>query len=309
MLVIGSRGSKLALAQSTWVKEQILRRFPESAAEIRVIRTSADRDQKSSIRSGSSTGVFVKEIEDALIAGGIDLAVHSMKDVPTRIPDQLHIACVPEREDPRDALLTLRPLRRLDDLPEQAVVGTGSIRRQAQILALRPDLQVRDIRGNVDTRLGKMEAGAFDAVMLACAGLNRLGLGDRISLRLELSALLPAPGQGALALEIRKEDTRTAQLLAGMNHNETATAVHAERAFLHAMGGGCNSPVAVHARYVGGEVLIDGLAAAPDGSRVVRLSLSAAPDQAVSTAAALAEKILARGGREILDAHRGGLKA
>ena len=305
-LVIGSRGSKLALAQSTWVKEQILARFPETPVEIKVIRTSADRDQKTSIRSGSATGVFVKEIEDALMAGTIDLAVHSMKDVPTRIPDQLVIECIPPREDPRDALLALQPLGGIADLPERAIVGTGSVRRQAQLSALRADLRIQDIRGNVDTRLAKMEAGDYDAVMLACAGLNRLGLARRISLRLDTDAVLPAPGQGALALEIRKGDEESAHRVAHLNDPETAVAVRAEREFLRSMGGGCNSPVAVYARYVGAEILIEGLAAAPDGTRVVRESISCPSGDAESSAARLADKVLALGGREILDAHRQG---
>ena len=302
-IVIGSRGSQLALAQSTWVKEQIHARFPETVSDINVIKTSADRDQKSSIRSGTATGVFVKEIEDALLAGDIDLAVHSMKDVPTRIPDQLCIECIPAREDPRDALLTRQQLGAVTELPRRAVIGTGSIRRQAQLLALRPDLIIRDIRGNVDTRLGKLEAGAYDAVALACAGLNRLGLDPRISLRLETSEVLPAPGQGALALEIRKGDERTAHFVEHLNHRETALAVLAEREFLRSMGGGCNSPVAVYARFVGGEILIEGLAAAPDGTRLVRQSVSCLPSDAISAAAGIADRILALGGREILEAH------
>lgn len=303
MLIIGSRGSQLALAQSRWVKQQIAGRYPETLVEIKVIKTSADRDQKTSIRSGSATGVFVKEIEDALMAGEIDLAVHSMKDVPTRIPDRLQIQAVPAREDPRDALLTLLPVKSLKDLPHKAVVGTGSIRRQAQLLAVRPDLQVRDIRGNVDTRLAKLQAGDYDAVLLACAGLNRLGLEQRISLHLDIALMLPAPGQGALALEIRKGDREAARLIAEINHRETAIAVGAEREFLHAMGGGCNSPIAVYAKFVGGELKVEGLAAAPDGSRVVRESLFVAPEKADSAAAALAERVLARGGRAILEAH------
>ncbi len=305
-LVIGSRGSHLALAQSTWVRDQILGRFPETAVEMKVIRTSADRDQKTSIRSGSATGVFVKEIEEALMAGTIDLAVHSMKDVPTKVPDQLVIECIPRREDPRDALLALQALGGIADLPERAIVGTGSIRRQAQLSALRPDLRIKDIRGNVDTRLAKMESGDYDVVVLACAGLNRLGLAQRISLRLRTEDVLPAPGQGALALEIRKGDNEAAQQIAHLNDPETAVAVRAEREFLRSMGGGCNSPVAVYARFAGAEILIEGLAAAPDGAHVVRKSVSCPPDDAESSAARLADKVLASGGREILDAHRHG---
>ncbi len=304
MLVIGSRGSQLALAQSRWVRDEVLSRFPDASVEIRIVRTTGDRDQRSSIRTGSATGVFVKELEDALKAGEVDLAVHSMKDVPTSIPDGLHIESIPRREDPRDALLALRPLATIEELPQNAVIGTGSIRRQAQLLALRPDLRIKDIRGNVDTRLAKLESRDFDAVVLACAGLNRLGLGQRISLRLDTALVLPAPGQGALALEIRKGDASTSRFIAGLNDTETALAVGAERAFLHAMGGGCNSPIAVYARPAGGEVLIEGLAAAPDGTRLVCDSVSAQRPDAALAAARLAGQILAAGGREILEAHR-----
>ncbi len=306
MPIIGSRGSKLALAQSAWVKQQILDRFPGTPIEIRIIKTSADRDQKTSIRSGTATGVFVKEIEDALMAGEIDLAVHSMKDVPTRMPHGLCIEAIPVREDPRDALLTRLPIRDIGGLYQGAVVGTGSIRRQAQLLALRPDLRVEDIRGNVDTRLGKLDSGAYDAIILACAGLKRLGLHDRISFPLEIKSMLPAPGQGALALQIRKDDRKVARLIDELNHRETAIATSAEREFLRTMGGGCNSPIAVHAWLSGGFLTIEGLAAAPDGSRIVRESLTTAPEKMESAAAGLAEKVLALGGREILDAQRHG---
>ena len=301
MLIIGSRGSQLALAQSSWVRQEISRRFPEETIEVKVIRTSADRDQSASIRSGSATGVFVKEIEEALIAGTIDLAVHSMKDLPTRIPGTLRVEAIPAREDPRDALIACSPLHTLDDLPRKAVIGTGSVRRQAQLLALRPDLIVRDIRGNVDTRIGKLQSGDYDAIVLACAGLNRLGLEDRISLRLDISSMLPAPGQGALALEIRSANDDIARFIAALNHRETAISVRAEREFLRAMGGGCNSPIAVHAWFSEGTLRMEGLVAVPDGSRVVRESVCVAPEDTEPAAAALAEVVLSKGGREILE--------
>jgi hydroxymethylbilane synthase len=301
VLIIGSRGSQLALAQSSWVRQQVMRSFPGTDVEIRIIRTSADRDQKSSIRSGSGTGVFVKELEDALISADVDLAVHSMKDVPTRIPQGLKIAAVPAREDPRDAMISRQPLASIHDLPGKATIGTGSIRRQAQLLALRPDLVIKDIRGNVDTRLGKLKGGSYDAVILACAGLNRLGLQDKVSLVFEIRDLLPAPGQGALALEVREDDRRVMEMIAGLNHPETARSVSAERAFLRAMGGGCNSPIAVHARIEGKALLIDGLAVSPDGRRVIRESVRVAPEEGEPAASALAESVLSKGGREILD--------
>jgi hydroxymethylbilane synthase len=300
MLTIGTRGSTLALAQAHWVAEKLLALHPDVQMKIRIIHTSADKDPASSIRSGTATGVFVKEIEEVLLSSGIDLAVHSMKDLPTRIPDALEIGAIPQREDARDALIGGAGAHRLDDLPPGAVIGTGSVRRQAQILALRPDVRPEDIRGNVQTRLRKLAAGSYDAVILACAGLNRLGLQDRIGVRLELAQMLPAPGQGALALEVRKGDSRVTAMVAGLNDPLTATAVLAERAFLRRMGGGCNSPIAVHARPLDGKVLIEGLVANPDGTRLLRDSAVCPPASAVAAADALADKLLSAGGAEIL---------
>lgn len=300
MLTIGSRGSNLALTQTHWVRDRILDAFPGTPIEIRIIRTSADQDQKSSIRSGSSTGVFVKEIEDALLAGQIDLAVHSMKDLPTRIPEALEIAAVPEREDPRDAILRPSPASGLSSLPPGSRIGTGSIRRQAQILATRPDLKILDIRGNVDTRIKKMEEGSYDAVVLACAGLRRLGLESRITFRFDLKAMLPAPGQGALALETRRGDHRTAALLCSLHHAPTAAAVDAERAFLSRMGGGCNSPIAVYAQVDRAGLTMDGLVAAADGTKIIRETLGPVASTAEEAGRALAERILSKGGRELL---------
>ena len=300
MLTIGTRGSALALAQAHWVAERLQALCPDTQLKIKIIPTFADQNPTTSIRSGTETGVFVRQIEEALLSAGIDLAVHSMKDLPTRISDALEIGAVPQREDARDALIGAADVHRLDDLPPGAVIGTGSVRRQAQILALRPDLRVEDIRGNVQTRLQKLAAGGYDAIILACAGLNRLGLQSRIGVRLEFGQMLPAPGQGALALEVRKEDSRVAAMLAGLNDPRTAMAVHAERAFLRRMGGGCNSPVAVHARPVDSEVLIEGLVASPDGTRILRDSVFCPLASAVEAADALADKLLSAGGAEIL---------
>ena len=300
MLTIGTRGSSLALAQTYWVRNEILARFPEAGITVKIIRTSADQDTKTSIRSGSATGVFVKEIEEALAAGEIDLAVHSMKDLPTRIPEALEIGAIPAREDARDALVTRARYHTIDQIPQGAVIGTGSVRRQAQILALRPDLTTRDIRGNVGTRLEKLDSGNYDAIILACAGLNRLGLEARIDVRFETGQMLPAPGQGALALELRKGDSGTADLIAGLNEPAAAAAVLAERAFLRRMGGGCNTPVAVHARVANGLCAIEGMVASPDGTSIIRRSAQCAPEAAVETADTLAETILAIGGTDIL---------
>ena len=300
MLAIGSRGSALALTQTTWVKEQMLRFFPQARINIKIISTSADRDTKTSIRSAWATGVFVKEIEDALLAREIDLAVHSMKDLPTRIPEALEIVAIPVREDPRDALIAPKQVLSLNDLPNGAIVGTGSIRRQAQLLALRPDLQMRDIRGNVDTRLRKMEDGMYDAIILACAGLRRLGLENRITLPLELDTMIPAPGQGALALETRRGDSRAEEMIQAFHHPPTAAAVLAERAFLRSMGGGCNSPIAVHAHLEENSMKIVGLVAQPDGKRVLRQTWCQVDASPEATGESLANALMSMGARDIL---------
>jgi hydroxymethylbilane synthase len=303
-LIIGTRASALAIAQTRWVEERILALAPHAHITTRTIKTSADRDTTTSVRAGASTGVFVREIEEALLSGEIDLAVHSMKDLPTRIPAGLEIIAVPQREDARDALIAGKGCISLEQLPPKAVIGTGSVRRQAQILALRPDLIARDIRGNVQTRLQKLDHGQYDAIILACAGLNRLSLQDRISLCFEFEEMLPAPGQGALALEAREQDPRIPEVVAGLNDSSTSAAVFAERAFLRRIGGGCNSPIAVHARPVQGVMLIAGLVAFPDGSAMIRDEVQVSPDTAIQAATALAEKILAQGGAAILESLR-----
>ncbi|MFH1575212.1 MAG: hydroxymethylbilane synthase [Acidobacteriota bacterium] len=302
VLRIGSRGSTLALAQTHWVRDQIQSRFPDLRIEVRVIKTFADRRLTLSVRSSSATGVWVKELEEALLAGEIDLAVHSMKDLPTRIPDALEVAAIPLREDARDALVASRGIRRLQDLPAGAVVGTGSIRRQAQLLARCPGVVVREIRGNVDTRLKKLSAGGLDAVILACAGLNRLGLGSRITSPIALRDMLPAPGQGALALETRRDEDKTSRYLSEVHHAPTAIAVTAERAFLRNMAGGCNSPIGSHARLEAQNLTIVGLIAAPEGKPVIRRTVTAASSAAEEAGAALAEEVLSRGGAAILRA-------
>jgi hydroxymethylbilane synthase len=301
MIVIGSRGSALALAQTGWVRAQILNRHPNLDVSVKVITTSADKNQTASIRSGSSVGVFVKELEQALIEKEIDIAVHSMKDVPTSLAHGLQIAAVPEREDVRDAWIAARA-RTLVELPSGSLVGTGSIRRQSQLLALRPDLRVTDIRGNVDTRLKKLADNAYDAIILACAGLNRLGLQNQITAPLEFDQMLPAPGQGALAIEVRSEDSQNIEIVSAMNHPPSAVAVSAERLFLQRMGGGCNVPVAVYARLYQDILAIDGLVASPDGKTVIRESIQEKIAKAGEATHRLADRILARGGQAILDA-------
>jgi hydroxymethylbilane synthase len=300
MIIIGSRGSALALAQTGWVRDQISARFPEEQITIKIIKTSADKNPTASIRASSSVGVFVKELEQELLKRDIDIAVHSMKDVPTLLAEGLVISAVPEREDARDAFISDKAPR-LIDLPPNSIVGTGSIRRQSQALALRPDLKVADIRGNVDTRLKKLHDGAYDAIILACAGLNRLGLQKEIRSPFEFGDMLPAPGQGALAIEVRSDDPKAVKLTSALSHVPTAKAVSAERLFLQHMGGGCNVPVAAFARFSGNVMQMEGLVASPDGKTVIAESIQQRSEMANEAVRMLADRILARGGREILD--------
>jgi hydroxymethylbilane synthase len=300
MIIIGTRGSALALAQTSWIRDRILHHFPEADVSLKVIRTSADKDTTSSLRSPSTVGVFVKELEQALLDKEIDIAVHSMKDVPTQIAPGLQIAAIPEREDARDALIA-NHAKSVLELPHGSLVGTGSIRRQAQLLALRPDLKIMDIRGNVDTRLKKLQEGMYDAIILACAGLRRLGLQNRISSPLDFDQMLPAPGQGALAVETRGSDSQMNAIAGALNHAPTAIAVMAERKFLQRMGGGCNIPIAIYARIEQTAIVMDALVASPDGKRVLRASIQENLNKADEAAASLAERLLAQGGGALLE--------
>lgn len=278
-LRIGTRGSPLALAQAHETRARLAAAHPElsaeGAVEIVVIKTTGDRILDRTLSEAGGKGLFTKEIEEALAAGGIDLAVHSMKDVPTWLPDGLEIPTLLPREDTRDAFLSPRA-RTLDDLPEGAVVGTASLRRQAQVLARRPDLRVIPFRGNVQTRLRKLAEGEADATLLALAGLRRLGLEDRAASVLEPEAMLPAVAQGAIGIEIRASDERTRALLGPLGCAETTARVTAERALLAVLDGSCRTPIAALARLEGGVLRLDGLVASPDGARVFRVERTGA---------------------------------
>ena len=317
VLVIGSRGSRLALTQTKFIQAGIRRIAPEIETRIEIIKTSADKDVVTSLRTSGGAGVFVKELEQALSQGEIDLAVHSMKDMPTAITDGLRIAAVPEREDARDALIINQDFLNertkstinnrqsaIQNLPFGARVGTGSFRRQAQLLTLRPDIYILDIRGNIDSRIRKMERGEYDAVALATAGLRRLGLENQISYTLSYDEMLPAPGQGALAIETRANDVSTNEIAVKLHHPQTALAVTTERNFLERLGGGCNVPIAVYARIIDNKLLMDALVASPDGKRVLREKASGYTCNSGEICAELAERILAAGGREILHEFR-----
>jgi hydroxymethylbilane synthase len=245
--------------------------------------------------------LFVKEIEEALLSGEIDLAVHSMKDVPTELPPGLDLICIPSREDARDALIS-REGTRFKDLPAGARVGTSSLRRQAQLLQARPDLSISMLRGNLDTRLRKLREGQFDAIVLAAAGLRRLGWEREITEYLAPEISLPAIGQGALGIEGRRDDLFVRNVLRGLEHEPTRTTVMAERALLHRLQGGCQVPIAAHATLAGSEIVLEGLVASVDGKEVIRDRVTGTVDDPLTTGMRLAERLLARGGDRILQA-------
>ena len=306
ILVIGSRGSKLALTQARFVESELNRLSPSFETRIEIITTSGDvKREPLSVIGGK--GVFTKELEDALLAGRIDLAVHSLKDLPTIIPDGLSIAAICKREDPRDALVLGPTLQRsgnasIAGLPQKAIVGTSSPRRLAQLKYLRNDLIFEDLRGNVDTRLRKLDEGQYDALVLACAGLQRLGLASRISAALSSVEMLPSPGQGALAIETRADDAETIAVAGNADHKFTRLACTAERSFLRSLGGGCQLPIAAYAAVRDKKIRLDGLVADVQGKQIVRDRISGSFAEAEQLGVVLAERLLANGARELLDA-------
>jgi hydroxymethylbilane synthase len=296
-LRIGTRGSPLALAQAHEVRDRLAAAHgiaPESI-ELQIIRTSGDRIQDRPLSEVGGKGLFTKEIEEALLAGTIDLAVHSAKDMPTLLPDRLLLAAFLPREDVRDVFIS-RKAETLLDLPRDAVVGTASLRRQALAKRLRPDVQVVTFRGNVQTRLRKLDEGEVDATLLALAGLKRLGLTEHATSILEIEEFLPAVGQGAIAIETRSDDSATRKLLAAINHSPTEIALAAERAFLTVLDGSCRTPIAGHARLAGGELHFRGLIARPDGSESLETSRSGAAEDAARLGADAGNELKRRGG-------------
>jgi hydroxymethylbilane synthase len=299
LLRIGTRGSRLALVQSRAVESLLRARCEGLRTELVVIKTEGDVKPDEPLAGTSGQGIFTRELDRALLEGRIDLAVHSLKDLPTEIREGLELAAVSKREEGGDAFLSNR-CSAFDDLPAGAVLGTGSPRRKAQILARRPDLKVEGIRGNVETRIRKLDEGLADAVILACAGLIRLGFEVRITERLPLEAFVPAPGQGALALTVRERDARTAAIASLAHDRSTARAVDAERAFLLRLGGGCRTPIACHGRFKDNVLEVTGFVATPDGKTVFQERITGEGDRARALGEALAEKLLARGAKEIL---------
>ena len=296
---IGTRGSALALRQAELVAEGLRRHWPDLGVELVPIKTSGDRFAQVTLAEVGGKGLFVKEIEEALLDGRVELAVHSLKDLPGLLTEGLALAAFPEREDPRDVLIT-REGGRLDTLPSGARVGTGSPRRRVQLLARRPDLKVEPIRGNLDTRLRKLQETPYDAIVLARAGLLRLGLEPEHASLLSPEEMLPAVGQGVLAVQARAGDAATRELLAPLDHAPTRTAALAERALLARLGGNCYVALAALARLEGDRLRLDALLASPDGGRILREPLTGSPEAPEALGTALAERLLAAGGAEIL---------
>lgn len=310
-LIIGTRASKLALWQARYVAGRLEERYPDSQIEVRHITTTGDKILDVPLAKIGGKGLFTKEIESAMLSGEIDLAVHSLKDMPTELPAGLTLAAVTERLDPGDAFVSNR-YQSLDDLPQGAKVGTSSLRRRAQLLAYRPDLMISDLRGNVDTRLRKLEDENLDAIVLAVAGLKRLDLGDRIRQVLPRQICLPAVGQGALAIETRADDRHTLDRINWLEDGPTRLAVTAERSFLRMVEGGCQVPIGVYADWREDILRLAAVILSLDGRRIVRDWLWAMePDQAAAAEMGreLADKMLAAGGRAILselDCRKGG---
>ena len=300
VLRIGTRGSLLALKQSENVKAALEALWPEVRIELRVIKTMGDKILDVPLAKVGGKGLFVKEIEDALLNQSVDLAVHSMKDVPSDLPDGLLIGAIPAREDPRDVLVANRG-ESLQDLPVAAKVGTSSLRRAAQLKKLRPDLEIQNLRGNLDTRLRKVQEGVYDAIVLAAAGLHRMGWDSRITCYLNPDDFLPAIGQGAIGIEIRRDDQHLHHLLAPLQHQDTAVAVTAERALLKELEGGCQVPIGGHARVMGETVELTGLVASLDGREIFLSTRSALREEAEYLGRSLAREILAAGGKRILE--------
>lgn len=304
-LVIGSRGSKLALWQAKWIQTLIQRFHPQVQPEIEIIKTSGDvKTEPLSVIGGK--GVFTKELEDALLTGRIDVAVHSLKDLPTNLPSDLAISAICEREDARDALVLRdgQTLSSVSDLQLGAVVGTSSPRRLAQLKFLRRDVVCKELRGNVDTRVRKLDEGQYDGLVLAAAGLRRLGLDGRISALIRIDEMLPAVGQGALAVETRIDDPPTIEIVSALNHAPTETACLSERAFLRTLGGGCQLPIAAYAVASQNQLDLEGLIADPEGQNVVRGKINGPTAETEDLGSRLAEQLLKRGGDKMLAAQK-----
>lgn len=334
-IIIGTRGSKLALWQAEWIKSELLKLYPHLDIELNKIKTTGDKILDVPLSKIGGKGLFVKEIEEALLRGEADIAVHSMKDVPTDFPEGLHLAVITKREDPRDVFITRAVeqqssraaenrkdiIKSFKDLPQGAIIGTSSLRRSSQLLNIRPDLKIEQLRGNLDTRLRKLDEGLFDAIILAAAGVKRLGWADRITETLDPEISLPAIGQGAVGIECRIDDKFINELIAPLNHSETSICVRAERAALKKLEGGCQVPIAAYARLQKREhkienlstkpkttdkdsnysLIMDGLVSSVSGDKIIRGHIEGDPEKAEAIGIQLAEYLLSNGARQILD--------
>ena len=296
---IATRKSQLALWQAEFVGQSLQAAHADLKYELITMSTQGDRILDSPLAKIGGKGLFVKELEQSMLAGEADIAVHSMKDVPVLLPDGLHIPCILQREDPRDAFVS-NHIKILADLPEGAVVGTSSLRRRCQLAEMRPDLQIRELRGNVNTRLAKLDSGDYDAIILAAAGLKRLQMGQRISELIAPPVMLPAIAQGAIGVECRIDDPAVNALLEPLNHTDTQIRVSAERALNARLQGGCQVPIGGYAELEQGVIVLRGLVGRPDGSEVVNGVISGRPDDAEEIGVVLAEDLLSRGAKEIL---------
>jgi hydroxymethylbilane synthase len=297
---IGTRGSRLAVWQAEWVRSRLLALYPQYEVELVKIKTTGDKITDVPLARVGGKGLFVKEIETALLNGGIDLAVHSMKDMPAEIPPGLCIGVVPERENPLDVLIS-RNGHSFERLPQNARIGSSSLRRGAQVRHVRPDVTVHPLRGNLDTRIRKLETEDLDAIIVAGAGVKRLGLEAHITEYLAEAIMLPAIGQGALAIEINEDNEAIQSLITPLDHRETHLAVKSERAFLSRLEGGCQVPIAARAKMVGEEIALTGLVAEVDGSVVLRDTIRGPVDEHETLGVELADRLLDKGGRRILE--------
>ena len=298
-VVIGTRGSSLAMCQAQMVQAMLEERYPDRSFTLQTIKAQADKNPELPLVAMSGEGVFVKELEAALLEGRIDLAVHSMKDLPLETPPGLRIAAVLEREEPRDALVS-RSGESLEQLPKGARIGTSSLRRQSQLRRRRPDLELLEIRGNVDTRLRKLDEGRYEAIVVAACGLIRLGLEEHITEYLAIDQMVPEPGQGALAVETRADDRATCEMVRAFDDPQTRACIEAERAFLRALGGGCRVPIAAYASAKSGTLELEGAVIAPDGHDERRGTLTGPITEPVTLGERLAEELTSQGARKLL---------
>lgn len=300
-ICIGTRGSTLALWQANHVKNSIEKNFPNIRIDIKIIKTTGDRITDRPLAMVGGKGLFVKEIEAALLDGSIDLAVHSMKDMPGELPQGLVIGAIPERANPFDVLISAQGAL-FKDYPRGAVIGTSSLRRASQLKHLRPDIEIKSIRGNLDTRLKKVKSGEYAAIVLAAAGLERLGQGSEITEYLAETDMVPAVGQGALCIETRENDPDMAEILSTLDHDPTRICVTGERAFLKAIEGSCHIPVACFGKILDNRVMLTAVVASEDGESLIKETIESTPEQVAEKGRKLAKLVLEKGGQRILEA-------